>query len=120
MNVPNTPDHARSKVRATLPALLGTDDFVGRHIGPTAAEQARMLAVLNVDSIETLLGQTVPASIRLQGPLPLAGSRTVEDVLGELRSLADRNAQRTCLIGQGYYGTITPPVIQRNVLENPA
>ena len=120
MNVPNTPDHARSKVRATLPALLGTDDFVGRHIGPTASEQARMLAVLDVDSIETLLEQTVPASIRLQGPLPLAGSRTVEDVLGELRSLADRNAQRTCLIGQGYYGTITPPVIQRNVLENPA
>ena len=124
MNIPNTrpetADHAPSAPHVALPALLGTDDFVGRHIGPTGAEQAHMLAVLGVDSMETLLGQTVPASIRLEGPLPLAGSRTVEDVLGELRGLADRNAQRTCLIGQGYYGTITPPVIQRNVLENPA
>jgi len=79
-----------------------------------------MLAELGVESMDSLLGQTVPANIRMDGALPLAGSRTVEDVLGELRSLADRNAPRTCLIGQGYYGTITPPVIQRNVLENPA
>ena len=109
-----------SDTRRLLPALLGTDDFVGRHIGPTPQEQAHMLTVLGVDSIETLLAQTVPAAIRMEGDLPLAGSRTVEDVLGELRSLADRNVQRTCLIGQGYYGTVTPPVIQRNVLENPA
>ena len=117
---PNTADDAGPAPHVGLPSLLGTGDFVGRHIGPTAAEQAHMLAVLGVDSMETLLGQTVPASIRMKGALSLAGSRTVEDVLGELRSLADRNAHRTCLIGQGYYGTITPPVIQRNVLENPA
>jgi len=103
-----------------LPQLLGADDFVGRHIGPTTAEQEHMLSVLGVDSMETLLDQTVPAAIRMEGGLPLAGSRTVEDVLAELRGLADRNVHRTCLIGQGYYGTITPPVIQRNVLENPA
>ncbi len=118
--LPDSADDAGPAPHVGLPSLLGTDDFVGRHIGPTTAEQAHMLAVLGVDSMETLLGQTVPASIRLEGALPLAGSRTVEDVLGELRSLADRNAHRTCLIGQGYYGTVTPPVIQRNVLENPA
>ncbi|MDP2290797.1 MAG: glycine dehydrogenase (aminomethyl-transferring), partial [Actinomycetota bacterium] len=106
--------------RTPLPDLLGTDDFVGRHIGPTATEQAHMLGVLGVASLDELLAQTVPASIRMDGPLPLPGSRTVPDVLRELRALADRNAHRTSLIGQGYYGTITPPVIQRNVLENPA
>ncbi len=123
MTFPITTDHAQSTAgnsHVALSSLLGTDDFVGRHIGPTSEEQAQMLALLGVDSMETLLGQTVPASIRLDVPLALAGSRTVEDVLGELRCLADRNMQRTCLIGQGYYGTITPPVIQRNVLENPA
>ncbi len=112
---PNSPT-----VRQGLGELLGTDDFVGRHIGPTEAEQAQMLAVLGVDTMEALLAQTVPASIRMGGSLPLPGSRTVEDVLAELRAMADRNAHRTSLIGQGYYGTITPPVIQRNVLENPA
>ena len=109
-----------ARAHVGLPSLLATDDFVGRHIGPTAGEQAHMLAALGVDSIETLLDQTVPASIRMEGALPLADSRTVEDVLGDLRGIAARNAPRTCLIGQGYYGTITPPVIQRNVLENPA
>jgi len=121
MTFPDTrPDPAHDAQHVGLPSLLGTDDFVGRHIGPTATEQAHMLDVLGVDSLEMLLGQTVPENIRMDGALPLAGSRTVEDVLGELRGLADRNAHRTCLIGQGYYGTITPPVIQRNVLENPA
>ena len=114
-----TTDH-QLPAHVDLAQLLGTDDFVGRHIGPTSAEQAHMLSVLNVDSMETLLAQTVPESIRMRGALPLAGSRTVEDVMGELRELAGRNSQRTSLIGQGYYGTITPPVIQRNVLENPA
>ena len=115
-----TPHTPAPDARQTLAELLGTDDFVGRHIGPDAQDQAHMLAVLGVDSIETLLDQTVPAAIRMSGPLPLPGSRTVEDVLAELRGLATMNRPRTSLIGQGYYGTITPPVIQRNVLENPA
>ncbi len=124
MTFPDSPPYTAHDVAPTahvgLPSLLGNDDFVRRHVGPTAAEQAHMLAVLGVDSMETLLTQTVPASIRMEGLLPMGASRTVEDVLGELRNLADRNAHRTCLIGQGYYGNITPPVIQRNVLENPA
>src|SRR5262245_51545649 len=106
--------------RTPLSSLLATDDFVGRHIGPTADEQAHMLRTIGLSSMEELLAQTVPASIRMEGDLPMPDSRTVPDVLGELRALADRNASRISLIGQGYYGTITPPVIQRNVLENPA
>ncbi|MGB8861135.1 MAG: aminomethyl-transferring glycine dehydrogenase [Ilumatobacteraceae bacterium] len=106
--------------RTPLVQLLGTDDFVGRHIGPDADEQRQMLSVLGVGSLEELLDQTVPAAIRMEGALSLPGARTVEDVLAELRGMAATNHHRTSLIGQGYYGTITPPVIQRNVLENPA
>ena len=106
--------------RRSLASLLGSDDFVGRHIGPDDAEHAHMLATLGVASLDELIDQTVPAAIRLEGNLPMSGSRTVEDVLAELKAMAGRNAARTSLIGQGYYGTITPPVIQRNVLENPA
>ena len=106
--------------RPTLSDLLGTDDFVGRHIGPTAAEQQHMLDVVGVTSLEALLTATVPGSILMDGPLPLPGPRSVDDVMAELRGLAARNRPRTSLIGQGYYGTATPPVVLRNVLENPA
>jgi glycine dehydrogenase len=105
--------------RATLAALLGTDDFVGRHIGPSLEEQAQMLAVLGIESLEDLITATVPHSILLDGPLPLPGPRSADDVLGELRALAARNTPRLSLIGQGYYGTTTPPVVLRNVLEHP-
>jgi glycine dehydrogenase len=105
--------------RPSFAALLGTADFVDRHIGPDATEQAHMLAVIGAASMEELLAQTVPDSIRLLEALPLPGPRTVEDVLGELRGLAATNRGRVSLIGQGYYGTICPPVVQRNVLENP-
>ena len=107
-------------IRPTITELLGTDDFVGRHIGPSAAEQTHMLDVIGVESLDALLDQTVPESIRTDGVLPLAGPRTVDDVLGELRGLARLNRPRQSLIGQGYYGTTVPPVILRNVLENPA
>jgi glycine dehydrogenase len=95
-------------------------DFVGRHIGPSAGEQAQMLAAIGAPSIEALLVEAVPGSILLETPLNLPGPRRVEDVLDELRCIAEMNRPRTSLIGMGYYGTRTPPVIQRNVLENPA
>ena len=79
-----------------------------------------MLAVLGVATVDELLDQTVPAAIRMTEALDLPGPRTVSDVLGELRALAGQNERRTSLIGMGYSGTITPPVIARNVLENPA
>ncbi len=109
-----------SRDRVALADLFGADDFVGRHIGPTTDEQAHMLRTIGAASLDALLAETVPGSIRMAESLPMPGSRTVTDVLAELRVLADRNLGRTSLIGQGYYGTITPPVIQRNVLENPA
>ena len=106
--------------RPTLDDLVGADDFVGRHIGTSPAEQAHMLDVVGAASIADLLDQTVPGSIVLDGPLALPAPRAVDDVLAELRTIADRNRARTSLIGMGYHGTRTPLVVQRNVLENPA
>jgi glycine dehydrogenase len=100
--------------------LLGADEFVGRHIGPRPNDLARMLEVIGVDSLEQLIDEAVPASIRLERPLALAGPRTESEVISELRELADQNTVMTSLIGMGYSGTITPPVIRRNVVENPA
>ena len=91
--------------RPALADLFGADDFVGRHIGPTVDEQAHMLRTVGAPSLAALLAQTVPASIRMADDLAMPGSRTVTDVLAELRELADRNVARTSLNGQGYYGT---------------
>lgn len=94
--------------------------FASRHIGPSPGEVAEMLAVIGVGSVDELIRQTVPASIRLQRPLRLGPPLSETDALAHLRSLAAKNEVRTSLIGMGYHGTVLPPVIQRNVLENPA
>jgi glycine dehydrogenase len=96
------------------------DEFVGRHVGPRADELATMLDAIGVGSVDELLDQTVPPPIRLDTPLDLPGPRREAHVLAELRELAAQNRQVTSLIGMGYAGTIIPPVIKRNVLENPA
>jgi glycine dehydrogenase len=106
--------------RPRLDDLLDTTDFVGRHVGPTESERDLMLAFVGAASLDDLLDQTVPASILLDDRLELPGPRTVTEVLAELRALAARNRPRTSLIGMGYHGTVVPPVVQRNVLENPA
>jgi glycine dehydrogenase len=110
--------------RIPLAALEDGTQFADRHIGPRAAELARMLDVIGVGSLEELIEQAVPASIRDQHetgrdaglPAPASEHRS----LAELRALADHNEVRTQMIGLGYYGTLTPPVILRNVLESPA
>ena len=107
-------------MRTKLDDLLGHDEFVHRHIGPDDEDRATMLAVVGASSMEELLDAVVPEDIRSREPLPLAGSRTEVEVLAELRALASHNRVATSLIGMGYYGTFTPPVIVRNVLENPA
>ena len=103
-----------------LSQLAGHDDFVGRHIGPTDADIERMLDVIGAKSLDDLLDQTVPAAIRTAAPLDLPAPRSEPEVLAALRALATRNEARTSLIGMGYAGTVTPAVIQRNVLEDPA
>jgi glycine dehydrogenase len=97
-----------------------TDTFVPRHIGPDPEAQAEMLAVLGYDSLDALIDAAVPNSIREPAALALAAPTTETDALAQLRALASRNEVFTSLIGLGYHDTITPPVILRNVLENPA
>ncbi len=95
-------------------------DFANRrHIGPSPAEMAEMFRVVGVGSLDELIDETVPASIRQA--TPLAWPPMPEHALLErMRAVAARNRVMTSLIGQGYYGTVTPPAIQRNILENPA
>ncbi|MBK6972735.1 MAG: aminomethyl-transferring glycine dehydrogenase [Sterolibacteriaceae bacterium] len=105
----------------TLPLglLEQNDAFVARHIGPSTPEIAEMLAAIGAPSLDALIAQTVPASIRLESPLLLGAPRAEHDALATLRSIAARNRIAKSLIGLGYYGTITPAVILRNVMENP-
>ncbi|TBN57356.1 glycine dehydrogenase (aminomethyl-transferring) [Glaciihabitans arcticus] len=99
-----------------------TIPFTERHIGTDTAAQATMLAALGYDSVEHLVTAAVPESIRVQpienSTIPLAASE--RDALRELRALAGKNTVRQSMIGLGYYDTITPAVIKRNVLENPS
>jgi glycine dehydrogenase len=99
--------------------LSPSDTFVHRHIGPTDADIQEMLAMLGVQSLDALIDATVPADIRLRTPLALGPHRGEHDVLVELRALHDRNTMFRSFLGMGYYDCPTPPVIQRNILENP-
>ncbi|MEV6678380.1 aminomethyl-transferring glycine dehydrogenase [Streptomyces erythrochromogenes] len=94
--------------------------FEQRHIGPDAEAQAKMLAHVGYGSLDELTAAAVPDVIKTADALDLPEARTEAEVLAELRSLADRNQVLTSMIGLGYYGTFTPPVILRNVMENPA
>ena len=107
------------KDRDTLNGLENTDAFLGRHIGPNETELAEMLATLGVESLDALIDATVPAGIRLQDELRLPEPCTETGALAELRGLAEQNKLFKSFIGTGYYGTYTPNVILRNVLENP-
>ncbi|CAH0341047.1 aminomethyl-transferring glycine dehydrogenase [Rhizobium sp. CECT 9324] len=96
-------------------------DFANRrHIGPSPAEMTEMLKVVGYPTLDALIDATVPSSIRQQVPLTWGKAMTEREALDKLRETANKNKALTSLIGQGYYGTITPPVIQRNILENPA
>jgi glycine dehydrogenase len=99
--------------------VLGGDTFVPRHVGPSEGEIAEMLGSLGHATLDDLIAATVPRGIRMTRPLDLGPPRTEGDVLRELRDIAGRNQIFRSYIGMGYSDTITPPVIQRNVLENP-
>ncbi|MFF5337080.1 aminomethyl-transferring glycine dehydrogenase [Streptomyces sp. NPDC013181] len=94
--------------------------FEQRHIGPDAEAQAKMLAQVGYGSLDELTAAAVPDVIKSAEALSLPEARTEAEVLAELRRLADRNQVLAPMIGLGYYGTFTPPVILRNVMENPA
>ena len=94
--------------------------FADRHLGPRPEDVERMLAVVGVDTLDELVGQAVPKTIRADRPLTLPDARSEPEVLATLHTLADRNHVLTSLIGTGYSGTHTPGVILRNVLEDPA
>ncbi len=99
--------------------LEPSDCFIDRHIGPSDEDIAAMLERLGYGSLDELCRRAVPESIQLDRPLPLPGPVTERQALEELRSIAERNSVYRSYIGMGYYGTITPPVILRNILENP-
>ncbi|WP_370410683.1 aminomethyl-transferring glycine dehydrogenase [Streptomyces fradiae] len=94
--------------------------FEQRHIGPDAEARAKMLAQVGYGSLDELTAAAVPDVIKNAEALALPAARTEAEVLAELRELADRNQVLAPMIGLGYYGTFTPPVILRNVMENPA
>ncbi|MEO2037773.1 MAG: glycine dehydrogenase (aminomethyl-transferring), partial [Martelella sp.] len=96
-------------------------DFANRrHIGPSPSEMEAMLEVIGYDSLDALIDATVPAEIRQKEPLVWGAPMTEREALDKLRETANKNKPLVSMIGQGYNATITPPVIQRNILENPA
>ncbi len=103
--------------RAELAAL--EDSFVARHVAPNEADIATMLRAVGAATLDELAAQTVPGDIRIPAITGLPDAIGEAAVIAELRDLAGRNRQLHSLIGQGYHGTLVPPVIQRNVLENP-
>ncbi|MCC5913010.1 MAG: aminomethyl-transferring glycine dehydrogenase [Balneolaceae bacterium] len=98
---------------------FGKEPFSSRHIGPDAEQISEMLRVSDAGSLEQLISETIPAGIRLEKPLNLPDALSEQDYLDNIRAIASKNKIFRSFIGMGYYGTVTPNVILRNVLENP-
>ncbi|BDR08888.1 aminomethyl-transferring glycine dehydrogenase [Comamonas thiooxydans] len=105
---------------ASLEALENSHEFIPRHIGPDADEQQKMLAAIGKPSLEALIRDVMPDSIARARPMDLPAPITEAAALAELKAIASKNQVLKSFIGQGYYGTHTPGVILRNILENPA
>ena len=101
------------------PPLAPPDRFSRRHLGPSEEDTVAMLSCLGLDSLEELVARTVPASIRLGRELAIAPPRTQTEHLSDMRTIAGKNRVFRSYLGMGYYGTVVPPVVLRNVLENP-
>jgi glycine dehydrogenase len=106
--------------RATLAQLEDRAAFGRRHVGPSGTDQAAMLSLLGYATREALMDAIVPASIRRRSPMGLPSGKPEAEALAELKAIAAKNRVLRSWIGQGYYGTHTPGVILRNILENPA
>jgi glycine dehydrogenase len=96
-----------------------TQDFSLRHIGPRESEVKEMLKALKLDSIESLIDKTIPKLIQIKSELKIGPGLDEFSLLKKIKEIASKNKVARSYIGTGYYGTITPPVIQRNILENP-
>ncbi|HEX2723095.1 MAG TPA: aminomethyl-transferring glycine dehydrogenase, partial [Gemmatimonadaceae bacterium] len=101
-------------------ALAPAESFVPRHIGPGPADIDKMVAAVGFDSLDDLIDATIPEKIRFRGDMGIPHGRAEHEVLAEFRALAARNRVYRSFIGMGYSDCVTPPVIQRNVIENPA
>ncbi|NJK53832.1 MAG: hypothetical protein HC936_15425 [Leptolyngbyaceae cyanobacterium SU_3_3] len=112
-------DRASTHSPTPTDELSYTDRFVDRHIGPRPSDLQQMLSELGLDSMEALISKAVPPAIRLRQPLKISASRSEYELLAELKAIADQNQIYRSFIGMGYHNCITPPVIQRNILENP-
>ncbi|MES1160935.1 MAG: glycine dehydrogenase (aminomethyl-transferring), partial [Bacteroidota bacterium] len=95
------------------------NEFADRHIGPNEHETTQMLKTIGVRSLDELIDKTIPASIRSKTTLPIPGALSEFQYLTELKQVASLNKVYKSYIGQGYYDTIVPSVILRNVFENP-
>ena len=94
-------------------------DFRSRHLGPIGSDRDEMLRETGYPSLDALITAAVPAGIRMDGAMTLPAARSEHDALAWLKSIMGKNRVFKSCIGQGYYGTHTPGVIQRNILENP-
>ena len=106
--------------KRTLADLQNAAEFIARHVGPSTEDQQQMLSVLGCANLQELTAQVVPEAIAMTEDLAIVDGCTEAQALAELREIASHNKVFKSFIGQGYYGTITPNVIQRNILENPA
>jgi glycine dehydrogenase len=102
-----------------LRQLSQSDDFLQRHLGPDPTDVTEMLETIGASSLDDLMEMTVPESIRQEAPLGLGEPMSEPAVAAELRDIASQNEVYTSMIGMGYYDTYTPPVVARNLLENP-
>lgn len=118
MNLSNGPVTGTAVTR-NLNDFLRTDSFPTRHIGPGPEAAKQMLQLLGYESLDALIDQTVPAGIRLHRPLQLPPGQSEFEVLTRLREIASKNRVLRSYIGMGYYDCVTPPVILRNLIENP-
>jgi len=104
----------------SLSDLENNDDFIRRHIGPRESEKMLMLKKLGFDNMADFISEVVPTSILETGIMNLPEAQSEQQTLATMRNIANQNVLKKSLIGMGYYNTVTPPVVQRNVLENPA
>ena len=118
--MPDRSELSASPLSVPPPSTSHLPPFAARHIGPDDAAIASMLAVVGQPSLDALTDAAVPGLIRSREALQLDAAESEAAVTAELRALAGRNRVVRSMIGLGYYGTITPPVVKRNVLENPA